>query len=209
MNRFAGQHERRVPAWSTLVVLLVASGMAWADSDEEKQRIDKLKAAFAFNFVKFVQWPDEAFEDEDAALVIAVVNDVAIGRALAATVSDRQVHDRDIEIRAVTFPRRKDYEEQEDYDRALARVYASLLRCHAVYFGVAARGDAQRFIESSKAPHLLTIGDGREYISAPTMLDVTLEKGRLVFYANMEQIEKPDLHVSARLLRLARIVEKD
>ena len=42
----------------------------------------QVKAAFLYNFAKFVDWPPEVFRDPDAAFVICVVDEEAFAQAL-------------------------------------------------------------------------------------------------------------------------------
>jgi hypothetical protein len=59
----------------------------------------QVKAAYLFNFLKFVEWPDESFADPIAPIVIGVVGEDPFGNALPQVVIGKTVQGRDLVIR--------------------------------------------------------------------------------------------------------------
>lgn len=51
----------------------------------------EVKAAFLYNFARFVAWPSEAFPAKDAPIRICTVGEDSFGRDLERTVSGKQV----------------------------------------------------------------------------------------------------------------------
>jgi YfiR/HmsC-like len=60
----------------------------------------QVKAAFLFNFAKFVEWPSEAFSDSNAPLVITVFGEDPFNGSLEA-VKGKFVNNRKLTIRRV------------------------------------------------------------------------------------------------------------
>lgn len=200
------QHARWWVACLGLGVVLTLAGPPNASASERDRRdVRKLKAAFIYNFVKFVQWPDDAFADRDSPITIGVMGDEPMRVTLARTVRARQVRGRSLRVVRLDAPPEDD-SNAEDRDRALAAFVQQTRRCHLVYFGPKNRRRVERLLAHVELPeHVLTVGDGRGYLDQPTMLDL-LMKGdeRLVFFANHDRIQRAPFKVSSQLLRLAR-----
>jgi hypothetical protein len=78
-----------------LVVLLVlGASAAFADGAKESE----VKAAFLYNFTKFVEWPAESLPDDDSPIVIGVLGKSPIGDELAKAVQNRKVNQHPITI---------------------------------------------------------------------------------------------------------------
>src|ERR1700694_4849502 len=54
----------------------------------------EIKAAFLYNFTKFVDWPAQTFANADAPIVIGVLGDSPCVQALERLVKDRKVNGR-------------------------------------------------------------------------------------------------------------------
>src|SRR2546426_2587023 len=57
------------------------------------------KAAFLFNFAKFVDWPQETLNPNTNAIVIGIFGDDAVGEILPTLVKGHSIKGRAIEIR--------------------------------------------------------------------------------------------------------------
>jgi hypothetical protein len=98
---------RTPPFWqrsrliAIILALLISGHLAIApkgraqDSHSEYQ----VKAAYLFNFLKFVEWPEGAFPDPLAPIVIGIVGDDPFGDALPQVVVGKTVQGRDLVIR--------------------------------------------------------------------------------------------------------------
>jgi hypothetical protein len=173
------------------------------DADE----ILKIKAAFVYNFAKYVQWPDECFEDGSSSIVIGITAMDEVYETLEATVKDKHIGDRPIEVIALNVPRYQP-DEHEDYRLELEDFANRMAGCHLVYFGQKERPWVADLHKQAKLPpHTLTVGDGGDYLKVPTMLDLVKEDGRIVFYADHDRIEQSSMKVSSKLLKLARNTE--
>jgi hypothetical protein len=56
---------------------------------------------------------------------------------------------------------------------------------------------------------VLTISDGKGFAEAGGMIELYVEEGRMRFAINMGATERSGLHLSSRLLRLAKVIRKD
>jgi hypothetical protein len=78
-----------------------ASNALAQDSPSEYQ----VKAAYLFNFLKFVEWPEGAFPDPLAPIVIGIVGDDPFGEALPQVVIGKTAQGRDLAIQNTALAR--------------------------------------------------------------------------------------------------------
>src|SRR5687768_14030475 len=64
----------------------------------------EVKAAFLYNFAKFVEWPTNAFPSETAPLRVAVFNDEEFTAKLNQLLADKKAHGRSFEVKRIVNP---------------------------------------------------------------------------------------------------------
>lgn len=161
---------------------------AWA-GDERTAREFQVKAAFLYHFTQFVQWPDDAFPRGDSPLVIAVV-----GRADPFDGAlDRAMRDKRMGSHPITVAH---------YDGV-----ASVATCH-ILFVCDDEADALEQIVRKAGPATLTIGDLEAFTERGGLMRFFPEDGKVRFEVNMDVLRHSRLRISAKLLKLARIVHE-
>jgi hypothetical protein len=73
---------------SALIVGVFVCTVAAAQSDQPGEY--EVKAAFLFNFTKFVEWPENAFVDPHAPIVIGIIGDDPFGESLVRIVAGQK-----------------------------------------------------------------------------------------------------------------------
>src|SRR5688572_22778255 len=61
-----------------------------------------VKAAFLYNFTKFVVWPEEAFPSTNAPIRFAVLGDEEFGSRLKLLLNDKKAHGRSFEVETIS-----------------------------------------------------------------------------------------------------------
>jgi len=193
----------------TLVVCLVfiatCASTAMALRDE---KVLQIKAAFLLNFVKFTNWPSEAFESKTSPIVVVVLGDDPFGPVLEQTFAGRYVHGRDIELLRRNLPRRKDYRSDKAFQQVVDKLFRTLNVCHLAYINVD-KEHRRAVLDRLDSKYLMTVGHEKRYAREGTTLALDNADGKIVFFANIQAIEQTELKVSSKLLRLARVVESD
>ncbi|HKQ37143.1 MAG TPA: YfiR family protein, partial [Verrucomicrobiae bacterium] len=82
-----------------LLILGAARGQAAPQASEAE-----VKAAFLYNFAKFVEWPTNAFTSDAAPLRVAVFGDEDFTTKLNMLLSDKKAHGRAFEVKKITNP---------------------------------------------------------------------------------------------------------
>src|ERR1700682_4534020 len=84
---------------SALVVAAVLATSVMAQTVDEY----KVKAAFVFNFAKFIQWPTEAFKTPADPLVICVLGQDQMANSLREAVNGKAIDRSPLVVRQVTI----------------------------------------------------------------------------------------------------------
>jgi hypothetical protein len=142
-----------------------------------------LKAAFVFNFVKFTTWPADVLPDA-APLVMCVVDDPAVGSALAKNVDGREVLGH--RIRVV----------QSDRETVLRD-------CHVLYVS-GARSSALDVVDVVRDAPVLTVSDVHAFTTGGGIAQLHVQQGQLRFAIALDAARSARLQISARLMALAR-----
>src|SRR5215813_3938676 len=83
-----------------LVSLLFLRGGIAVDAQEDSQPTEyQIKAAFIFNFAKFVEWPSETFPKPSSPIVVGVLGENPFNDALEKTIQNKTVDEHPVIIR--------------------------------------------------------------------------------------------------------------
>jgi hypothetical protein len=178
---------RRLVAAVAVSVLLLAPRPAVAQVRTAQEY--QLKAAFVFNFLKFVDWPAHRFPDAGTPVVIGVVGESPTGDALRLAVQSRTINGRAVVVTTVDTP-------------AAARSAHLLL----VPAGEDKRLD--QWLAGLEGAAVLTVGETPAFAQRGGMFTFGLEGDKLRFEINMDAVEREKLKVSAQLQKLARSVQR-
>lgn len=175
--------------WSGKAVLLAASTMLAAAlwPAPPKAGEYEVKAAFLYNFSKFVTWPEE-----DAELVRPFVIGVLGHDSLAALVAD-VVRGKFVKGRPL-----------------LARRFATPSEtsgCDLLFLGQSEERRFRVVLGVLKGHTVLTVGDWPGFARSGGMIGFVSQNDKIGFEVNPEAARRAGLRIGSGLLRLARIVE--
>ena len=147
----------------------------------------EVKAAFVYNFLKFVDWPPRSLPQLDRPLRIAIVGEGAVADATASLLQGKRVS---------VHPTARRTSEARG---------AGLRRARGVHHRRRHK-EAQRTLESMASAPVLTISDDAQFASRGGMIGLYVEDRRVRFEVNTDATDARGLRVSSRLLALARLV---
>ncbi len=142
-----------------------------------------VKAAFLYNFCKFIQWPDSAFQDENSPIILAVTDAAPFGDALKA-LDGRRVGGRTLEVR--------EYRKPEEMNR-----------CHMLFIPKSDRARATAYLRQVSTVPVATIGETRGFMESGGMIRLVQRASNLRFQINSDSLLEAALSVSSQLLKLA------
>jgi hypothetical protein len=173
-----------------LAALLFVAGVASAATRDEQE----VKAAYVLNFLRFTEWPGPPSGEDE--FVLAVIGT----REFADTL-------REIAREATKLGQKPVRVRRIDAGAGRDRLQRVLADADAVFVRADTLRDARPVLELSADRPLLTIGDAPGFAAAGGMLGLVPRGQRIVFDANPRAIQSSGLQVSAKVLKLAHIVE--
>jgi hypothetical protein len=164
-----------------VVILLLAAATVTGPRPLAAQTLEEgqVKAAFLFNFAKFVQWPNPPA----GRFVIGIVGDDNVAEIAETTVRDRVVGGRPVVVRRLT--------PADDPNE-----------CHILYIAGSRARDAAEILLRVRGP-VLTIGETVQFVRDGGMLRFFIENNRMRFHINQKNAEAAGLKISSQLLTLA------
>jgi hypothetical protein len=166
---------------SVVIAALIAANLTVAPA-QEIPREYQVKAAFLFNFVKFVEWPSRA---ASGPLMICVAGRNPFGEALADTVRGETVKDRMLATRLISMPESG---------------------CHVVFLPQGT--SSVPYLRAAHGSPTLTVGESPEFIAEGGIVNFIAEDGRIRFQISQGAATQADLRISSHLLRLARNLDR-
>jgi len=160
------------------------------DVDEDKAI--KVKAAYLFNFTKFVTWPADAFQDDHSPIVIGIVGTDPFGPLLDQTVKDKMVLERELKV--------------QRFQWRIGDDVSAMKKCHVLYVSTSLGDSATNLIAAIAGSPTLVVVEGTKLAKSGGILGFILEEGRIVFWANWKAAEAANLQLSSQLLKLARLI---
>ncbi len=147
----------------------------------------QVKAAYVFNFLKFVEYPEDTFADPIAPIVIGVVGDYRFGNALAQVVIGKTVQGRDLVTR--------NYRDTENMRGA-----------QILFISDSERKKLPQILAGLRGASVLTVADMDGFLEAGGMVQFFFEYDRVRFAINLDNAAQAKLKMSSKLLSLAKVV---
>ena len=168
---------------------VLSSGTAIAYSDSQSQREYQIKAAFLYNFTKFVEWPTDRFANESASIILCVIGMDPFGATLEDTVAGKAVKGRPIDIGRID-------------------TVDELDACHLIFVGLSEPDRLRQIVAISHAANALTVGDIEDFIEYGGVIGLIKRANKIQFEINLISAKQARLKLDLRLLRLANSVKK-
>lgn len=155
-----------------------------ARGDEPPLTESKLKAAFLFNFVKFVEWPPAAFLTTNSPLTIGILGENPFGGDLEAIVRDKTINSRAVIIKPM-------------------RALVEATNCQVLFISPSAKSKIPEMISTLGAASVLTVGDSDRFAETGGMINFVKEGNKIRFEINEVAAKRAGLKISSKLLSLA------
>jgi len=230
--RRPGTWRHRWVVWLAALVVLCGSwanvcGVPESRSDESFAKEYQIKAAFIYNFMKFIEWPKEktnevkeeervensteAKAEKNGVMIIGIVGDSPFGKALEPIIK-KKINNRKLVIQEfecldeykARVKNRAKY--KEEY---MAEYGEALKKCHVLFFHATKGHNYHDFLELVRDSNVLTVGDMKDFTAKGGIIGFVVEKGKVRFEINLTTARRAKLKISSKLLRLAkRVIEE-
>jgi hypothetical protein len=171
-------------------VAVMAASRCYAEGHTQEQTADEyqVKAAYMFNFAKFVDWPAEAFESATQPIVFCVLGQTQLGPALHDMLSGKVVDQRPLAFRELS--------DSKDAGKC------------QVLFIASDKKRLRQTLEEVKSLSVLTVGEVEDFTNLGGIVRFVLDGGRVRLEFNLDAAGSAKLHVSSKLLSLGTTVRK-
>jgi hypothetical protein len=191
-NSQRGGTAKRCIASSCLFLLAASCFLLGGDSSlaqQSRATESQVKAAYLFNFGKFVRWPD-ARTGADDTLEICVLGRNPFGRVLDDTVKGETIGSR--KVISKTFP---------DIQDAAG--------CRILFVSPSEEAHLTTILAAAKQMGALTVSDIPHFVERGGMIEFVVQDERIRFAVNAVPVEDAGLTVSSELLKVAtRVIRK-
>jgi hypothetical protein len=172
--------KRSLGAGFLLAALLFAAPAA--DAAERASEYD-VKAAFLYNFTKFVEWPSWAFHDDRSTVRLCVLGDDPFGDSL------QEIAGGEVAGRRVTVLR--------------TRSMGAPAGCQILFISRSERLRLAVILREVRDAPVLTVGDMGGFLEHGGIVNFVLDGSKVRFEISQEAAQRAGLRISSRLLRLA------
>lgn len=169
----------------TVALLLTAPQIARAQPTAPMTEYEA-KARILEQFTRFIEWPEPA-GPADAPFALCILGSDPFGPHLKRATEARKIGSRPIVIRPLESP--------DDAGQ-----------CQMIFVARGERAALARVVARIGGKPVLTVGDGAGFAEQGLLLNFYLSSESVRFEANPHAIQRSGLKVSARLLKLARLV---
>lgn len=169
-------------------ILLTLSGAA-SGAGATDSREYQIKAAFLYNFTRFVEWPASSFADAGSPIIIGAYCSDPFARVLEQTVSGRTVNGRGIVVQNLRAP-------------------AAAQATHVAFVCADSNALFGRIEETVSTRPVLTVGETDALAEQGVIIKFGLDDDRVRFEINIAAAERAGLKVSAQLQKLATAIRR-
>jgi hypothetical protein len=177
----------RTVARTAVLALAVLAGMGGTAAPQTPPTEYEVKAAFLYNFMRFVEWPPHGAPRLGSPFVVGVLGDDPFGPVLDQAMFGAAVSGH----------------------RVVVRRWASLeevSRAQILFVGGSEDHDLPRIVSAMRRAGTLTVADTPGFADRGIAINFKVEEQKVRFEINRHSAEEAGLRLSSQLLKLARIV---
>jgi YfiR/HmsC-like len=171
---------------ATVLWLLVASNALGQAKPGEYQ----VKAAYLYNFGRFVEWPAKLTTANTGSFTICILGEDPFGPALDRTLAGETIGNQKVAARRISSP-------QESVD------------CQILFISSSEAKRVDKIIEALGNSAVLTVSDIPQFSQHRGMIQLLMEGNRIRFEVNLAATQRAGLTLSSELLKVATAVRKD
>lgn len=173
----------RATAILSLACLLL-SGASLARAQESQPSEYQLKAAFLYNFAKFVEWPPTVLPQNSSPFIIGILGENPFNDELKKSVVGKKILDHPISV--VSFPNAKE-----------------ATNCHILFICTSEKKRLPEIFQALGNANVLTVGETERFIESGGVINFTREGNKIRFEISDDAAKRAGLKISSKLLSLA------
>lgn len=201
----------RIKAYNLMVLalaLFVTPVVPKAKADSITNHEYEIKAAFLYNFIKFVDWPPKKVADSNDTITIGIIGEDPFGNAVDI-IRGEQVKGRKLVVRR--FKRFEKSKKSNGKDKpSVHKEIKAIRKCHLLFICPSEKKNVREIMKALKGSHVLTVGDMNGFLESGGVINLIAEDKKICFEINISAAKRAGLEIRSQLLRLAkRVVRED
>lgn len=156
-------------------------------AESPMQREYEIKAAYLYNFINYIDWPENAFPTPGGTITIGVVGENPIGTALDV-LNGKQVKGRTLALKQITDPK--------DFDQ-----------CQIVFISSSEKARLPELLGKLKDSRVLSVSEIDGFAEQGGIINFISEHNKVRFEINPDAARRLGLNISSELLKLAKLVK--
>jgi YfiR/HmsC-like len=169
-----------VTVWA---ILVATSLVAQTQRPSEYQ----VKAAYLYNFGKFVKWPASSVANQSNSFTICVLGDDPLGSVLQSTLAGQSIGGRPVAVRRIPKPQ-------------------DGTTCHILFLNTEEQSHLREILRALGQASVLTVSDISDFSKQGGMIQFVMEGSRVRFEINRASAEDAGLVLTSDLLKVATAI---
>ena len=195
-----GQHSNKCPLrigltrlirWAVMIMVLpISIGVGGLRAESLVFSEDQVKAAYLFNLISFITWPETAFDSPTGPLRIAVFGGKEASSFMG--VFRNLIKGERFQQRAIAVDQILPAKNPDGY--------------HILFIAAYPEMDGPQLLEASEGRPILTVGNSPGFCEKGGMINLLRKGKRIGLEVNIARVRAANLKISSKLLRVATIV---
>lgn len=178
---------RRAPAFLLLAFFAAFVWPASLRAENASKREYEIKAAYLYNFINYIDWPENAFPAPGGTITIGIVGQNPFDAALEV-LNNKQVKGRTLALKQIT--------DAKDLDQ-----------CQIVFINSSEKSRLPELLEKLKNSRALTVSEIDGFAQQGGVINFISEHNKVRFEINPDAAHRLGLNISSELLKLAKVIK--
>jgi hypothetical protein len=152
-------------------------------AQEQKPSAYQVKAAFLYNFAKFVEWPEM---NASHSIILVVLGEDPFGESLD-DLRGKMIRGKELMIKRV-------------------KSVKNIGDCQILFISTSEKNQIEQILKTIQNSKILTIGDAEGLGQKGVIINFYIEQKRVRFEINVDTAKRAGLRFSSNLLKLAKII---
>jgi hypothetical protein len=181
--------RKAVVLWSAIVAGAVIIGVPTDPLRASNHSEYEVKAAYLYNFGRFVEWPENAPSDRAPEFTICVLGHDPFGPALETTISGEKIDGKNVVASRISE-------------------VAEATTCRVLFISSSESKQLKDILLNLGKLSVLTVSDMPQFVQQGGMVGFVLAEERVQFEINMAAAQRAGLNLSSELLKVAAKVRE-
>jgi hypothetical protein len=180
-------HLIKTCGYLQLMFFAAVVGPTGLRAESALQREYEIKAAYIYNFINYIDWPENAFPAPGGTITIGVVGENPFGTALDV-LNGKQIKGRTLALKQIT--------DTKDLDQ-----------CQIVFISSSEKARVPELLGKLKDSRVLTVSEIDGFAQEGGIINFISEHNKVRFEINPDAAHRLGLNISSDLLKLAKLVK--